>query len=1281
MDSSVFLNSEWPRAWPALRSSPTLGFFLRQAGFFLPDVSFLCAFGYYAWRKVIIRKIVITHTELAWKEETRAMPSMPQVTVEATVIARRGRAVFTYRLTNTGSAALGEFALAVPAEAGLRAPSAPPGWLALYVPAQGRMVWQSAGPPTDLAPGGMLDGFRFQAGPSAGPAAYRVRHFAADGRAASRGVGVTQAPAAPSDALAARRGSKMYRFPANPAFGPVAGLLSRHATIGTHRVISERIISEKSSRKGNIMLPIARFRLCSQPAPPRRQGHFAPALLLMALLAFIALGAAPAAQAITYHVRGSDTIGLDQSVDNAVSGDTIQIDSGTFYLIETLAPQTGVTIVGAGAGSTILDGIGKYQIMYVSPGVTVALSGLTLQNGTAGNGGGLDNAGTVTLTNCTLSGNTATNNGLGGGIFNDGTQKGGLMTLTGCTLSGNSVAGLGGGGGLANEDGTVTLTNCVLSGNTAGGGGGVWNFSGTVTLSGCTFTQNSAIYSGYAGSGNSYGGAVMNLQGGTVTLSQCALTQNTARRGIGGGVYNAAGGVTLSRCALTQNSATGDALGEFGSGGGFYNLDKATLTACTLSGNTAAGSGGISNGNNATLTLTECTFTGNTAPGGRDNYGELVGGGGGGLGNGGTATLTECTFTGNTAAVRAGGLVNSGTATLTDDIFWNNSAPSSPELTNSTVTYCDIQGGYAGTGNFSADPLFVNGTSAPYDVHLRPGSPCIGAGTTNAPAYTSFDLDGVLRPDPPTVGAYEGYEIVVTNTGAAGAGSLAAAVTAADAAPDAVITFDPAVFGTSPQTIALAGTLSVTGRTTILGPAGGVVLDGGGQHGIMTVASGVPVFLSGLTLQNGNSGGSGGGINNAGALTVTDCALLNNVAYRTGGAINNGNNATLILTNCTLSGNSAGRGSGGAVFNGQSSTATLTDDILWNDSAFNGSEISETYGGASATFCDIQGGYAGTGNFSADPLFVRAPDTNGSTDLGDLHLRPDSPCIGAGTTNAPAYTSFDLDGASRPNPPTVGAYEGYEVLVTRTMLASSLNPSLSGQLITFTAAVSDLTLGDPTPTGTIQFTANGTALGAPVSLNSNGMAQISTTMLPTGSINIQATYNGDTDHSGGSASLTQTVNPASVTGVSVGWGSQTAPLTSGAALPWLGIKTLVVTLNSPAGLAPGDVSLTGKAVASYGPVTISQSGSVYTLTLAKPITAPDRLTLTVGNAGVNSYSASFSVLPGDVSGDGAVNASDMALVKNAIGGTYNQTDDIDGSSAVDASDYTAVRQRVGTKLP
>ena len=73
------------------------------------------------------------------------------------------------------------------------------------------------------------------------------------------------------------------------------------------------------------------------------------------------------------------------------------------------------------------------------------------------------NTGNLSLTNDTLSGNSA---GRGGGVYNDGTS-----TLTNGTLSGNSA---GYGGGVFNY-GTATLTNDTLSGNSAGFGGGVYN--------------------------------------------------------------------------------------------------------------------------------------------------------------------------------------------------------------------------------------------------------------------------------------------------------------------------------------------------------------------------------------------------------------------------------------------------------------------------------------------------------------------------------------------------------------------------------------------------------------------------------------------------------------------------------------------------------------------------------------------------------------------------------------------------------------------------------------
>ena len=123
-------------------------------------------------------------------------------------------------------------------------------------------------------------------------------------------------------------------------------------------------------------------------------------------------------------------------------------------------------------------------------------------------GGGLYNYGTTTLTNCTVSGNSASN---GGGLYDGG----GTTTLTNCTVSGNSASNGGGGstawhdhadqlhrqrqlrhgsgGGLYDTGGTTTLTNCTVSGNSAvGSGGGLFNSGGTTTLTNCTVSGNSA---------------------------------------------------------------------------------------------------------------------------------------------------------------------------------------------------------------------------------------------------------------------------------------------------------------------------------------------------------------------------------------------------------------------------------------------------------------------------------------------------------------------------------------------------------------------------------------------------------------------------------------------------------------------------------------------------------------------------------------------------------------------------------------------------------------------
>ena len=202
----------------------------------------------------------------------------------------------------------------------------------------------------------------------------------------------------------------------------------------------------------------------------------------------------------------------------------------------------------------------------------------------------------------------------------------------------------------------------------------------------------------------------------------------------------------MTNCTFSQNLAEG---GYGGSGAGFANNGNAMVANCTFSQNTAdGGSGGGVFNNNGSITVTNCTLIQNNA--------KL----GGGLANDGAAVVISCTFTQNVAALYGGGLFSDfGTGTITNNIFFNDTGNSLNEIgyaggpeNSVTPTHCDIQGGYPGTSSINADPLFVNAAAG--DLHLQPGSPCLGAGTsTGAPAT---DKDGRTRPSPPSIGAYEG---------------------------------------------------------------------------------------------------------------------------------------------------------------------------------------------------------------------------------------------------------------------------------------------------------------------------------------------------------------------------------------------------------------------------------------------------------------------------------------------------------------------------------------------
>ncbi|NLH72513.1 MAG: hypothetical protein GX456_05620, partial [Verrucomicrobia bacterium] len=167
-----------------------------------------------------------------------------------------------------------------------------------------------------------------------------------------------------------------------------------------------------------------------------------------------------------------------------------------------------------GPKSTVIDGNGKMRCIYLATGAI--LSGFTLANGSAWNGGGVyAEPWACVITNCLLAGNWARE--WGGGAYGG--------TLHNCTSIGNSAYA----GGGASES---ILYDCTVTGNSAGSGGGAWES----TLYNCTLRGNSA---------NEYGGGAAGS-----TLYNCTLTRNSAELVSGG----AAGG-TLYNCIVCFNEA------------------------------------------------------------------------------------------------------------------------------------------------------------------------------------------------------------------------------------------------------------------------------------------------------------------------------------------------------------------------------------------------------------------------------------------------------------------------------------------------------------------------------------------------------------------------------------------------------------------------------------------------------------------------------------------------------------------------------------------------------
>jgi len=150
------------------------------------------------------------------------------------------------------------------------------------------------------------------------------------------------------------------------------------------------------------------------------------------------------------------------------------------------------------------------------------------------------------------------------------------------------------------------------------------------------------------------------------------------------------------------------------------------------------------------------------------------------------------------------------------------------------------------------------------------------------------------------------------------------------------------------------------------------------------------------------------------------------------------------------------------------SNSTLTNVIMWGNTASSSAEISHSDGTLTVTYSNIQGGYPGTGNINANPLFVDAdgPDNIVGTLDDNLRLQSGSPSIDTGNNAAvPTGVTTDLEGKPRIQNGTVdmGAYEYDTPPTVVSITRADPNPTSAASvnfIVTFTEAVTGVGVAD-----------------------------------------------------------------------------------------------------------------------------------------------------------------------------------------------------------------------------
>ena len=1031
---------------------------------------------------------------------------------------------------------------------------------------------------------------------------------------------------------------------------------------------------------------------------------------------------------------GNDTIDFASSL---FSGGAGTITLLTAQLPTILSASTAIsggtrgtlTITGPGASSLTISGNNgvstrDFRIFEIVSGGNLSISGVTVSGAKLNSGSGgafLNNRGTLSISNSILQENSS---GTGGAISN---QVNAILYITNSTLSNNSASSQG--GAIHNYYGTsiVNISNSTLSNNSAGGGGAISNSDATLNISNSTLSNNSTT--------GGTGGAIYNIGNSTLSISYSTLSDNSAlyngtNSGVAGGAISntSSGAISISNSTVSNNtSGTGGAISSTGTG-------NITISNSTLSNNSATlyggGQGGgaiyIYNTNNPrpTLIISNSTLSNNSA-----NYGTK---GGGAINNDGAIlSISNSTLSNNSAtsasAIRGGGF-------FVNTIF-----------ANGTGVQFDV-GGFTGTNNLvtsgtyswattvSRAPLNLgllqNNGGPTQSIALLSGSVAIGAGdaaisnaapisgkdqrgysrSSTAPSIGAFEFNGAAPAPAPTItsispvtgSAAGGNTLTITGTDFTGAtavtiGGVAAssfnvvnsttitAVTPAHAAGAASVEVTTAT-GTN-----VANSLFTYAATTSTILTSSVNPSVFGQPIIFTAtvtgSSGTPTGT--ITFKNGSTTLGTGTLKGSGVTTFSTSSLpvgsTHSITAEYGGDV-----SFVTSTSSTVS----------QVVNQASTTTALASSA--NPSLF----------GQAVTFsATVAATTPGAGTVAGSVEFF-----DGSISLGTVTLV-------SGSATSAAITNFGVSTHS-----ITAVYSGDASFVTSTSsavsqvvnkassatgLTSSVNPSVFGQPIIFTATV---TGSSGTPSGTITFKNGLTTLGT-ATLNGSGLATFSTSTLAVGSsYSITAEYGGDSSYVTSTCSaVSQVVNKASsatvliaapnpsVFGESVSFtalvtgsfGTPSGTITFKNGLTTLGTGTLNgsgVTTFSTSSLAVGssysitaeyggDANFVTSTSSAVSQVVNKASSATVLIAAPNPSVFGESITFTAlvtGSFGTPSGTITFkngstTLGTGTLNGSGVATFSTSSL---AVGNAYSITAEYGGDSNFVTSTSSAVNQVV-----